>query len=116
MLSWDGDLVQALLERLYQVEVVIFGDPELLNWSALPADGRFVVLASTSRLRYGPHARATWRPDLHLALWNPFQALDIGSPALITYGFAPAALDAVHDWLAGELAAAGHCPVAGFDA
>ena len=48
---------------------------------APPADGRYTVLASTSRLRYGPHARATWRPDLHVALWNPYQALDIEAPA-----------------------------------
>jgi beta-N-acetylhexosaminidase len=107
--------VQALLERLYEVDVVTFGQAEDLVWSTLPADGRAVILASTSRLRYGPHARASWRPNLHLALWNPFQALDIAAPALITYGFAPAALDAVHDWLAGDLAAAGRCPVAGFD-
>ena len=72
------------------------------------------MLASTSRLRYGPHARASWKPDLHLALWNPYQALDIAAPALITYGFAPAALDAVNAWLAGQLEARGRCPVPGF--
>ncbi|HCE07888.1 MAG TPA: beta-N-acetylhexosaminidase, partial [Oxalobacteraceae bacterium] len=72
--------------------------------------------ASTSRLRYGPLARATWRPDLHLALWSPFQALDIDAPALITYGFAEPALKAVTAWLIGELEATGRCPVEGFAA
>jgi hypothetical protein len=72
------------------------------DWNALPQDGRFTILASTSRRRYGPHARATWRPDLHLALWNPYQALDFEAPALMTYGFAPPALEAVNAWLAAR--------------
>ncbi|MFZ3290591.1 MAG: beta-N-acetylhexosaminidase, partial [Telluria sp.] len=107
--------VAALLARSHEVETVTFADAETFDWSALPDDGRFVVLASTSRLRYGPQARATWRPDLHLALWNPYQALDIAAPALMTYGFAAPALDAVHAWLGGSLDAAGQCPVPGFD-
>ena len=84
------------------------------DYSALPDDGRFVFLASTSRLRYGPNARDTWKPDLHLALWNPYQALDIDAPALITYGFAAPALDAVEAWLGGTLEAQGSVPVPGF--
>ncbi|MDB5934092.1 MAG: nagZ, partial [Massilia sp.] len=106
--------VAASLGRLYDVDTVTFADAETFDWSALPADGRFTILASTSRLRYGPNARACWRPDLHLALWNPYQALDIAAPALLTYGFAAPALDAVNAWLAGELEASGTCPVAGF--
>jgi beta-N-acetylhexosaminidase len=104
----------ASLARLYDVDTVTFADAESFDWTTLPADGRFTILASTSRRRYGPHARASWTPDLHLALWNPYQALDIGAPALITYGFAPPALDAVNAWLAGGLEARGRCPVAGF--
>jgi beta-N-acetylhexosaminidase len=107
-------VLAASLGRLYDVDTVTFADAESFDWKALPADGRFTILASTSRRRYGPHARAGWTPDLHLALWNPYQALDIAAPALITYGFAPPALDAVNAWLAGELAARGRCPVAGF--
>lgn len=106
--------IAASLGRLFEVELVTFGDPESFDWSALPQDGRFTILASTSRRRYGPHARTTWRPDLHLALWNPYQALDFDAPALMTYGFAAPALDAVNAWLAGEIEAAGHCPVPGF--
>ncbi|RZA32075.1 MAG: beta-N-acetylhexosaminidase [Lysobacteraceae bacterium] len=107
--------IAAALERLYEVELVTFADAEAFDWSALPQDGRFTILASTSRRRYGPHARATWRPDLHLALWNPYQALDFDAPALMTYGFAAPALDAVTDWLAGAIEATGQCPVPGFD-
>ncbi len=105
-------VLAASLGRLYDVEVVTFADAESFDWAALPDDGRFTILASTSRLRYGPHARATWRPDLHLALWNPYQALDIAAPALLTYGFAAPALDAVNGWLAGA-DAPGRCPVPG---
>jgi beta-N-acetylhexosaminidase len=106
--------IAASLGKLYEVELVTFADPETFDWNALPQDGRFTVLASTSRRRYGPHARANWRPDLHLALWNPYQALDFAAPALMTYGFAPPALDAVNAWLAGDIEADGHCPVPGF--
>jgi beta-N-acetylhexosaminidase len=106
--------VAASLRRLYDVELVTFADADTFDWSALPQDGRFTMLVSTSRLRYGEHARGTWRPDLHLALWNPYQALDIQAPALMTYGFAKPALDAVNGWLAGELEATGNAPVPGF--
>ncbi|MET0858924.1 MAG: beta-N-acetylhexosaminidase, partial [Telluria sp.] len=104
----------ASLARLYDVDTVTYRDAETFDWNTLPADGRFTFLASTSRLRYGPNARANWRPDLHLALWNPYQALDIDAPAIITYGFAAPALDAVNAWLAGEMEARGCSPVAGF--
>jgi beta-N-acetylhexosaminidase len=108
-------VVAASLDRLYDVDLVTFADAETLDWTSLPDDGRFVFLASTSRLRYGPNARAGWTPDLHLALWNPYQALDIDAPALITYGFAAPALDAVDAWLAGTLEANAKCPVPGFE-
>ncbi len=107
-------VVAAMLGRLYDVDLFTFADAECLDWNTLPDDGRFTILASTSRLRYGPHARANWKPDLHLALWNPYQALDIAAPALMTYGFAAPALDAVEAWLAGSLQAQGRVPVPGF--
>jgi len=104
----------AWLGRQYDVATTTFTDAETFDWSSLPDDGRFVLLASTARLRYGPHARSTFKPDLHLALWNPFQALDIAAPALLTYGFADPALDAVQAWFDGAIDAAGRCPVEGF--
>ncbi|SFG72757.1 beta-N-acetylhexosaminidase [Duganella sp. CF458] len=106
--------VAASLGKLYDVDLVTFADANTFDWSSLPQDGRFTVLASTSRLRYGDNARSNWKPDLHLALWNPYQALDIQSPALMTYGFAAPALEAVNAWLSGELEATGRCPVPGF--
>ncbi|WP_028100539.1 beta-N-acetylhexosaminidase [Pseudoduganella violaceinigra] len=106
--------VAASLGKLFDVELVTFADANNFDWSSLPQDGRFTVLASTSRLRYGDNARNNWTPDLHLALWNPYQALDIQSPALMTYGFAAPALEAINAWLSGELEATGRCPVPGF--
>ncbi|MHA4870171.1 beta-N-acetylhexosaminidase [Duganella sp. PWIR1] len=108
-------VVADTLRKLYDVELVTFADADTFDWNALPQDGRFTMLASTSRLRYGQHARDTWRPDLHLALWNPYQALDIEAPALMTYGFAQPALEAVNAWLSGQLQATGNAPVPGFD-
>ncbi|MGJ9419447.1 beta-N-acetylhexosaminidase [Massilia sp. CMS3.1] len=106
--------IAASLAQLFEVELVTFADPDTFDWNALPQDGRFTILASTSRRRHAPHLRATWHPDLHLALWNPYQALDFDAPALMTYGFAAPALAAVNAWLAGEIEATGHCPVPGF--
>lgn len=109
-----AERIAASLGKLYDVELVTFADAEAFDWAGLPDDGRFTVLASTARKRYGAHARTTWKPDLHLALWNPYQALDIDAPALMTYGFAPPALEAVNAWLLGEIDATGRCPVPGF--
>ncbi|TFW16496.1 beta-N-acetylhexosaminidase [Duganella callida] len=108
-------VVAASLGKLYDVDLVTYDDADSFDWNALPQDGRYTLLASTSRLRYGEHARGTWRPDLHLALWNPYQALDIQAPALMTYGFAQPALDAINAWLSGELQASGKAPVPGFE-
>jgi beta-N-acetylhexosaminidase len=109
-----ADRIAAALARRYDVELVTFADAESFDWRTLPDDGRYTVLASTSRRRHGPHARANWKPDLHLALWNPYQALDFDAPALMTYGFAPPALEGAVAWLAGEIEAEGRCPVPGF--
>jgi len=106
--------VATTLGKLFDVELITFADADTFDWSSLPQDGAFTILASTSRLRYGDNARNTWKPDLHLALWNPYQALDINAPALMTYGFAAPALDAVNGWLSGALEAQGRCPVPGF--
>jgi beta-N-acetylhexosaminidase len=108
-------VLAATLGKLYDVELVTFANADSFDWSALPQDGRYTMLASTSRLRYGAHPRATWTPDLHLALWNPYQALDINAPALMTYGFAAPALEAVNAWLSGALEAQGRVPVPGFE-
>lgn len=98
------------LSTIYTVEMSTFSDEAGFDWSSLPNQGQFTILASTSRLRYGERARREWRPDLHLALWNPFHALDVDAPALLAYGFAPPALSAVAAWLRGEISANGINP------
>ncbi|MFC0169456.1 beta-N-acetylhexosaminidase [Pseudoduganella danionis] len=103
------------LRTLYDVELVTYDNADSFDWNSLPDDGRYTMLASTSRLRYGDNARNNWKPDLHLALWNPYQALDIQAPALLTYGFAQPALEAINLWLSGALEANGRVPVGGFE-
>jgi len=110
----SADKVTAMLSSLYDVDTVCYRDANSFDWNALPQDGRFVILASTVRIRYSQLVRQTWRPDLHLVLWNPFQMLDIEAPALMTYGFAPPAVDAARAWFAGEISADGNMPVHGF--
>lgn len=111
----SADKVATMLGRVYDVATTTFADANHFDWNSLPQDGRFVILASTVRIRYNEHARQNWKPDLHLVLWNPFQTLDIAAPALITYGFAPPAIDAVEAWLRDEVRADGEVPVAGFE-
>jgi beta-N-acetylhexosaminidase len=107
--------IAEMLKQLYDVDLVTYDNAEAFDWASLPYDGRAVILASTTRLRYGARARAQWKPDLHLVLWNPILALDIDAPAVMTCGFAPPALDGVRAWLAGEVLAAGRCPLKGFE-
>ncbi|WP_228124704.1 beta-N-acetylhexosaminidase [Glaciimonas soli] len=108
-----ASVVSAMLAQHYDVEMTTFADPDTFIWPSLPADGRITVLASTSRARYSEQVRNSWRPALHLALWNPFHAFDIAAPAVMSYGFAPPALQAVSAWLTGEIEAHGQLPVAG---
>jgi len=111
--SEAGLSAETLIERLrplYDLDVVRYAARDTLDWAALPQDGAVTLLASTTRARYGERQRSTWRPDLHLALWNPYAAADLPCPALVTYGFAPPALDAVVRWLRGELEARGRLP------
>ncbi len=105
----------AMLSQIYDVQTSTFDDAASFDWASIPADGRTIILASTVRIRYNERARQTWKPDLHLVLWNPFQTLDIAAPALISYGFAEPAIQAVADWLAGKVNALGKVPVANFD-
>jgi beta-N-acetylhexosaminidase len=98
------------LSQYFDVVTTTFSDPECFDWASLPLDGRLTILASTTRRRYGPAARAGFRPALHLALWNPFMALDIDAPALMTYGLAQPALDAAAAWLSGAIDATGRNP------
>lgn len=103
--------LEAALEGLYDLELCAYRDPAELAWDALRATGRTVLLATTTRQRQP--ALAGVRPDLHLALWNPYAALDVQAPALLTYGFREGALKALRAWLEGRLEAQGEWPYEG---
>lgn len=101
--------VAALFAGHADVQMVVVDDLQALDWSAVPRDGRLNVLASNHRDRY--RAASAWQPDLHLALWNPFQVLDVAAPALVSWGYAEGAMHAVRAWLQGRAAAPGRSPV-----
>ncbi|MFY9514642.1 MAG: beta-N-acetylhexosaminidase, partial [Rubrivivax sp.] len=82
--------------------------PSLVDGPWPAAEGRFTVLVGNQRPRYGAQRPAA---DLHLVLWNPYQALDIAAPALLSWGYAPGALAAVQAWLEGRAAAPGRLPI-----
>ena len=102
--------VRALFDGFADVQFVEMSDLAEVDAEALAADGRRrVVLASNHHARYA-HSGCL-RADLHLALWNPFQVLDIDAPAVVTYGYAQGALAALRAWLVGEGDAPGQSPV-----
>lgn len=102
--------VRALFEGHRDVEFVTIADLTAVTPDALAAPGRQVVLVSNQRRRYAA-ARGALRPDLHVALWNPYQVLDIAAPAVVTWGYGDGALAALRSWLEGRAAAPGTPPV-----
>jgi beta-N-acetylhexosaminidase len=106
----EAAAVRSLFAGFDDVQFVELDQLQGLDWSGVPADGRFSIVASNHRQRYGASARA-WRPDLHLALWNPFQVLDVPAPAVVTWGYADGALAALRAWLEGRARALGRAPV-----
>ena len=103
--------VAALFEGWFaDVEFKHLPNLRAISAADIPADGRVNVLVSNQRGRYQASAGSA-RPDLHLALWNPFQVLDIAAPAVVSWGYADGALDALRRWLRGELQATAQPPV-----
>lgn len=102
--------VALLFERFRAIELVQIDDLCALDWASVPPDDVMTVLVSNARARYGDRASA-WHPDLHLVLWNPFQALDVEAPTVVTWGYADGALDALRAWLEGRGDAPGRAPV-----
>ena len=104
-----GRQAVALFEAFTDAQVQMVDDIAQLDWATVPRDGRTNVLVSTRRARYGL-AASEWRPDLHIALWNPYQALDVAGPTVLTWGFAPGALAGLKAWLEGRAQATGRAP------
>ncbi|WP_318010884.1 glycoside hydrolase family 3 protein [Deinococcus multiflagellatus] len=104
----DAETLARELGTVYDVHLHPFERPEELDWPALRAHGKPIILATTARHR-APALQGA-QPDLHLALYNPYAALDVDAPALITYGFRPEARRAVLAWLRGEQTADGKAP------
>ena len=104
-----GAQAVALFSAFTDAQVQMVDDIAQLDWMTVPQDGRVNVLVSTRRARYGL-AASEWRPDLHLSLWNPYQALDVAGPTVLSWGFAPGALAGLKAWLEGKTQATGLAP------
>ncbi len=104
-----GGQAVALFDAFTDAQVQMVDDIAQLDWTSVPRDGRLNILVSTRRARYGL-AASEWRPDLHLSLWNPYQALDVAGPTVLTWGFAPGALAGLKAWLEGRAQASGRAP------
>jgi beta-N-acetylhexosaminidase len=108
----DAAAVAALFGGFDDVVVEAWDDLRDALAAPEPVDGRTAILVSNHRLRYPPPGPLRRRRfDLHLALWNPYQVLDIAAPALVTWGYADGALRAARRWLNGEATAPGLPPV-----
>lgn len=103
--------VRALFEGFADVQFVEVANLPAMSEAALRADdGRTTVLVSNQRARYA--RPGLLKPALHLALWNPFQVLDVPAPAIVTWGYGEGALAALQAWLEGRAEAPGIAPVA----
>ncbi|HEY1091713.1 MAG TPA: beta-N-acetylhexosaminidase [Burkholderiaceae bacterium] len=106
----SAEQVRALFAGFADVEFLPLPKLRELSGADIPQDGRINVLVSNQRGRYYA-AAASAKPDLHLALWNPFQVLDIAAPAVVSWGYAEGALAALRGWLRGEIEAKAKSPV-----
>ncbi|WP_457426423.1 beta-N-acetylhexosaminidase [Roseateles sp. P5_E7] len=104
-----GRQAVALFDGFTDAQVLMVDDIALLDWTRVPKDGRVNILVSTRRARYGL-AASEWRPDLHLSLWNPYQALDVAGPTVLSWGFSAGALAGLKSWLEGRTQATGRAP------
>ena len=102
-----------LLQRFaqyYPLEVIPFDTVNNVDPAYFKEKAYTTLLVSTQRKRYQAAQVQHWQPDLHLVLWNPYCAFDIQAPAIISYGFAAAAIDALFAWLTGKIEANGTFP------
>lgn len=102
--------MRQLFEGFADVEFVECADLTTADPALLQSPGRRVVLVSNHRARFS--RSGTLRPHLHLVLWNPFQALDVPAPTVVTWGCADGAVAALRQWLLGRAGTPGVAPVA----
>lgn len=115
----SGPALSRLLEKHFDLDTVFYNRRRPTNavqaFRTVPREqGRTVVFASTGMLRPNDDLKrliGAVKPDLHLALWNPYTVLDVPAPALISYGFRPEALEQVVAWMDGRQKAAGSLPI-----
>ncbi len=111
----DADTIAQELGTLYNVTLHAYDTAADLDWAALRRDaeasGRTLVLATTGRHRHPALQGLT--PDLHLALYNPYAALTVDAPAVITYGFRPGARAALLEWFRTGTTQGGKAPFGG---
>jgi beta-N-acetylhexosaminidase len=106
------------LAKVYAVEPILYDlkapDGSLEAVREAQASGATIVFAATSRLRLSPAvcelAQAA-KPDLTLALWNPYAVLDVDAPAIITFGYRPEGIEALLHVLRGESKVTGTLPI-----
>jgi beta-N-acetylhexosaminidase len=104
--------IQELFAAFSDVQYLPVAKLRELDVQTVPRDGRCNVLVSNHHGRYQQSSVHAEGIDLHLAIWNPFQVLDIHAPAIVTWGYADGALAALKAWLHGEALANGVAPVA----
>jgi beta-N-acetylhexosaminidase len=106
------DLARRLAERFPGLKTLSYprSAPEAIRASVQAAvqEADFILYVTTSRQQLQPGevelARtlfASGRPALHVALWNPYQVMALGQPALITYGWRQPTLEALLEALSG---------------
>ena len=100
--------VRALFSAFTDVEFVEVPSLPAIDPAVLRSATRHVVLVGNQRPRY---LTKGLRADLHLALWNPFQVMDVQAPAVVTWGYGSGALAAAQAWLEGRSTAPGRAPV-----
>lgn len=100
--------VRALFSAYTDVEFVEVPSLPAIDPAVLQSDARRVVLVGNQRPRY---LTKGLKADLHLALWNPFQVMDVQAPAVVTWGYGSGALVALKEWLEGRGSTPGTAPV-----
>ncbi len=114
----DGMELAFQLAKIYAVEPILYDLKEpnksLGAVREARANNETILFAATSRLRLSPAVRdlaQAAKPDLTLALWNPYAVLDVDAPAIITFGYRNEGIEALLHVLRGETKATGTLPI-----